>query len=76
MVACYATGLAPLTLSLVALCIGFAWGSYHRERRNQQEWRDYQAFLEAARKGWSARADLNRARFMKEFGEECRDLIG
>jgi hypothetical protein len=49
MATCYATGLAPLTLSLVALAAGFAWGSYHRERRNQHEWRDYQAFLRQRR---------------------------
>lgn len=47
--------MAAITLALVALAVGFAWGSYHRERRNQAEWRDYQAFLDTQRQGWATR---------------------
>ena len=53
--------MAALTLSLVALGVGFAWGSYHRERRNQAEWRDHQAFLAQQRNGWAARLQHRKA---------------
>jgi hypothetical protein len=53
--------IAPLTLLFAGLVIGFLWGSYHRERRNQAEWRDYQAFLTAQRQGWAARLRHRKA---------------
>lgn len=41
--------MAALTCLALGIALGFAWGSLHRERRNQAEWRDYQAFLRQRR---------------------------
>lgn len=48
--------MAALTLLGVGLAFGYGWGYLARERQNQREWRDYQAFLEEQRKGWDGRS--------------------